>query len=372
MNTKDDKDNNREQAPAAPEMNAGEHPEEKRRAPFYRALLPQKDDSRRVRIYKLLSLFFACVFIASAAYLLNDLVIQPLLSDREQADIRSMYYTSSQPAPSSSGSDESGAESAPVSSAPPERDAQGRLIRFVNLQKVNPDIVGWINLPNTNIDLPVLQANTKDPEFYLSHDYNKNSSKMGSIFADAKSKVAGTETKSIVLYGHTLNSGRMFSELGKYKSYAFFKENPLFTFDTVDNPAQWKIISVILTNTLPEQGEPFDYMKTTFKNDSDYLNFMYQLRIRSLFNTGVDFNADDQLLLLSTCSYEFDDFRLVVAARRVRTGESAAVDTSRVLYNNKTVYPDCWYRKNGGSKPVWPATYEQAVKNKVLPWSESE
>lgn len=366
MGTRDDNESKSEN-PSQPEKKHSDTPHRKK-VPFYRSVLPWKGDSRKAVVYKILSLLAVLVFLGSAGYLLNDLVIQPAIADREQQDIKKLYYPEPQPASSAS---QSQSETA-VSSAPPERDAQGRLIRFVQLQKVNPDIVGWINIPNTIIDLPVLQANAKDPEFYLDHDYNKNYSKFGSIFADAKSKAADGKTKSTILYGHSLNSGRMFTQLNKYKDYSFLKQNPVFTFDTVKDTSQWKIISVILTNTLPDQGVPFNYMRTDFKSDGDYLNFVYQLRIRSLFNTGVSFRADDRILLLSTCSYEFTDFREVVVARRVRSGESTAVDETHILYNNKAVYPDCWYKKYGGSRPQWPDTYEQAVKNKVLAWSENE
>ena len=51
------------------------------------------------------------------------------------------------------------------------------------------------------------------------------------------------------------------------------------------------------------------------------------MEIRSLFDTGVDVSADDQIVLLSTCSYEMDGFRTVIAARKVREGEDTTVDT---------------------------------------------
>ncbi len=371
MSTQND---NRPQSAEKPDSAAEPTVPAKKRLPFYRSMLPWKGDSRRQITYKIISLVAGCVFIVCAVLLLNDLVIQPALSDKKQQDIMKIYYADSKPSSSSTAAapSASGASSAPVVSAPPERDAQGRLIRFLELQKVNPDIVGWIKVPNTIIDLPILQANAKDPEFYLDHDYNKNYSKFGSVFADANSPVTDEKVKSIILYAHSLNSGRMFTELNKYKNYDFYKSNPVFNFDTVNGPSQWKIISVILTNTLPDQGIPFNYLRTSFKSDSDYLNFVYQLRIRSLFNTGVSFNAEDKIVLLSTCSYEFTDFREVVVARKVRSGESGSVDITRTGYNNKVVFPDCWYKKNGGTKPVWPTSYEQAVKKKVLSWGEKE
>jgi len=162
----------------------------------------------------------------------------------------------------------------------------------------------------------------------------------------------------------------MFTQLKNYKTLDFYKSTPTFVSDTVDDQSQWKVLSVFVTNTLPEQGEPFNYMKTSFKDDNDYLNFVYQLRIHSIYNTGVSLNAKDKILLLSTCSYEFTDFREVVVARRVRAGESDSVKTDHTTYNSRVLYPDCWYRKNSGTRPVWPSTYEQAVKNKVLSWGE--
>lgn len=344
---------------------------EKHRLPFYRSLLPWKGDSRNLVVNKVICLIAGCVFLVCAAFLMQDLVVLPVIADTEQNDIKQLYYASSdQPVSSSPTAASAASSQVPVSSAPPERDAQGRLIKFLELQKINPAIVGWIKVPNTIIDLPVLQADSKDPEFYLTHDYNNKYAKYGSIFVDSHCSVEQGKSKSIILYGHSLNSGRMFTELNKYKNYSFYKSNPVFTFDTIDSQSQWKIISIFLTNTLPDQGEPFDYLKTQFKDSSEYLNFVYQMRIRSLFNTGVSFNKDDQIVLLSTCSYEFTDFREVVVARKVRDGESSEVDVTKISYNNKVVYPDCWYKKNGGTKPVWPDTYELALKKNTLPWGE--
>ncbi len=339
----------------------------KSKLPFYRSLLPWKGDSKKLIVNKAICLIAGCVFLVCTAFLIHDLVVLPAIADTEQQDIKQIYYASSE---QSTVSLQSTASEAPVSSAPPERDAQGRLIKFLELQKINSAIVGWIKVPNTIIDLPILQASTKDPEFYLNHDYNKNYTKYGSVFVDSRCSVEKGKSRSILLYGHSLNSGRMFTQLNKYKTLDFYKTAPVFTFDTIDSQSQWKIISVFLTNTLPDQGEPFNYLKTDFKNDSDFLNFVYQMRIRSLYNTGVSFNKNDKIVLLSTCSYEFTDFREVVVARKVRANESDEVDVEKASYNNKVVYPDCWYKKSGGKKPIWPSTYEQAVKKKVLSWGE--
>ena len=337
------------------------------RIPIYRSLLPWKGDSKKEIMKKMLTLLNVSVLLVCVSLLINDLVLEPVRSDREQQDVKKLYYST----PPSSKMDMPSSSKVAVSSKPLEQEAMpSKPSRFAAQQKVNPDIVGWITIPNTNIDLPVLQANPQAPEFYLTHDTNKNNAVYGRIFADCRAPVTDQNSRSMILYGHSLLSGRMFTQLNKYKALDFYKSAPSFTFDTIDDQSKWKVISVFLTNTLPEQGEPFDYMKTNFKSDSDYLNFVYQLRIRSIYNTGVSCNANDKIVLLSTCSYEFKDFREVVVARKARAGASNVVKTDRASYNNKVLYPDCWYKKNGGKKPVWPSTYEQAVKDKVLSWSE--
>ena len=73
-------------------------------------------------------------------------------------------------------------------------------------------------------------------------------------------------------------------------------------------------------------------------------------------------------MTLSTCSYEFKDFRTVVVARQVREGEDETVDVSQAVTNSRAVFPDCWYEKRGGQKPQWPDTYQEAVEQGLIDW----
>lgn len=333
----------------------------KKKLPFYRNWIPWKGDSRREIARKCVSLVALCVFLVSVGILLNELVIQPILADKNADDIKKIYYQS---VTSSSNS--------PASQPPaPQRDSSGRLIKFVELQKINNDIKGWIQIPNTVIDYPVLQSSITSPEYYLKRDYHKAYTKYGSIFLDARCNVLKPPTiqKNHILYGHSMQDGRMFAALIKFNELNVYKSSAVFTYDTLVKTANWKIISVFKTNTDSSQGKIFDYLKTDFNSDSDYMNFIYQLRIRSIIQTPVDIKPTDQIVTLSTCSYEFDGFRTVVVARRVRDGESATVDTSKAQINPNVLYPNCWYEKNGGKAPNLPSTYEQAKKQGLIDWA---
>lgn len=89
-----------------------------------------------------------------------------------------------------------------------------------------------------------------------------------------------------------------------------------------------------------------------FQNEKDFMNYVYNVRVRSMVNCPVDVNEDDSLITLSTCSYEYTDFRTVIVARKVRKGESAKVDVSQASANNNAVWPQVYYDRNGGTRPT--------------------
>ena len=323
---------------------------------------PKKGDSKKLVINKILTIIALLVFLVCGGILLYEFVLQPMQTDQSNEKLQGLYYHEA--------SSRETEEGEPAVSSEPEKDENGILLKFEDVRKINPDVVGWINIPNTIIDLPVVQSSEEDPEYYLNRDYEHNVTKSGSIFLDSRDSLEEPASKNLILYGHSLNSGRMFTDLLKYKQLDFYKNAPVFTFDTVYEESQWKIISVFITNTLESHGEVFDYLRVNFSSDEDYLNFVYQTRIRSLYNTGVSFNANDQIVMLSTCSYEYDNWREVVVARKVRPGESAEVDVSQVNWNPRTLYPDIWYTSRGGSKPAWPATYAEAKAQGLVTWTE--
>ena len=225
-----------------------------------------------------------------------------------------------------------------------------------SLKKINDEIVGWIQINDTRIDYPVLwhEGDDRSSQYYLSHNYKGEWDPWGSIFIDYRCSKA-EESKNVVIHGHHMDDGSMFADLLKYGGTSgnldFYKSSPTITFNTPEENATYKIISVFKTNTLSSQGEFYNYMVGDFQNEKDFMNYVYNVRIRSLFNCPVDVNEDDELITLSTCSYEFTDFRTVVVARKVRDGESTKVDTSQASINNNAVWPEVYYNRYGGTRP---------------------
>lgn len=233
----------------------------------------------------------------------------------------------------------------------------GDTIDWKKLKEINEEIVGWIQLDNTQIDYPVLyhKGDDRTYQYYLSHNYKGDYDSFGSIFLDYRC-TKGTDSKNIVMHGHHIQDGSMFGDLLKYGGTTgdldFYKKSPIIEFDTPEAQGTYKIISVFKTNTLSSQGEFFNYMIGDFQNEKDFMNYVYNVRIRSLFNCPVDINEDDELITLSTCSYEFTNWRTVVVARKVRVGESKKVDVSKATLSNNIVWPQVYYSAYGGTRPT--------------------
>ena len=180
--------------------------------------------------------------------------------------------------------------------------------RYLSLLEINQDVVGWISVPNTVIDYPVVQA--EDNDYYLRRDIHGKRANAGTIYMDYRSD-AQSKDNNTILYGHHMRNGSMFKDLVKYKQEEFFLQNDDIRFDTLFDEIKWEVFSVYITEA------DFPYTQTTFASDEDYLDFLDKIKGKSMFEKEMTLSKEDQILTLSTCTYEYDDARFVVHARRV-------------------------------------------------------
>ncbi len=327
-------------------------------------------------------------FIIFSGLFINEVVIQPIRIHNSVKYTRDLYNRSAE-TPSTAAptlaptlpAAEATQDTAPAPQATPtpdpNRDDKGRLLQFKDLLAVNEDVKGWITIKNTdtNIDYVVTQPGRDDPDYYLDKDINGEYSKAGTLYLDPLSSIE-KHTQSLVIHGHNMVSTteKMFHEILQYKKLDFYREHPIINFDTIYDTGEWKVFAVFFTPGDIDNQDFFEYRKATFPNASGFLNFVYQIRIRSVLNVdSVDIREDDRLLILSTCShYELGNYRTVVVARKVREGESSATDTDSTARNENVLHTKDYYRHNGGEAPVLPATFEEALEKGLINWYSSE
>lgn len=197
-------------------------------------------------------------------------------------------------------------------STPEQENSPGKkeaMARYTSLLEMNEDVVGWISVPGTVIDYPVVQA--RDNDYYLRRDIHGKSARAGTIFMDYRSDKLG-KGKNTILYGHHMRNGSMFKDLVKYKREDFFQKNGYIRFDTLYEEIEWEVFSVYITEV------DFPYGQTAFDSDEEYITFLEGIKGRSMFEKDIELTEEAQILTLSTCTYEYDNARLVVHARRVR------------------------------------------------------
>ena len=307
---------------------------------FVNRFIPKRGDGAKEVGRKCVVIASFCVFMAALSLLLYNMVFLSMKNAALNGEIQKIAYSTED--------DDSVGDN---------KSDDGKTINWDKLKKINSEIVGWIQMDNTKIDYPVMwnQDDNRNYQFYLSHNYKKDYDSYGSVFVDYRC-TKGTDSKNIVLHAHHIRDGSMFGNLMKFGGTSgdldFYKKTPTIEFDTPDGNGTYKIISVFKTNTLSSHGEFFNYMVGDFQNEKDFMNYVYNVRVRSLFNCPVDVNEDDELLTLSTCSYEFTNFRTVVVARKVRAGESTKVDVSKASLNKNAVWPQVYYSAYGGTRPT--------------------
>ena len=282
-------------------------------------------------VSKVILFISVIVFLGSGGYLVYKYFGEPYLEQLELASYKKDYQSED---PSTA---EDGVWNNNEKKEEEERLEDGALASFQTIRELNSDVVGWINISNTLIDYPVVQ--TKDNSYYLRHNINKEYNYSGCPFLDYRNSVKpDSDTRNFIIYGHHRRNGTMFAQLKKYNDVDFYKENPVIRFDTIYNRSEWIIFSNFRATTTWASGTPFNYIQTDFKDDAEFLKFVDELKKRSLITTPVDVRADDKILLLSTCSYEKSHWRMVIAARRVRDGESK-IDVSKAYKATNPLMP---------------------------------
>ncbi len=168
----------------------------------------------------------------------------------------------------------------------------------------NNDMVGWLTVPGTEIDISVVQTSNND--YYLNHDFNKKWNSMGWAFADYRNSFPNLDSNTII-YGHTYNRTIIFSTLSDILKDEWLndKEKQYITFNTLEENGTWEVFSVY---TIPKTS---DYL--VISTDDEFINMITE---RSIKDFDVEVSSSDKILTLSTC-YKSSNTRLVLHAKKI-------------------------------------------------------
>lgn len=167
---------------------------------------------------------------------------------------------------------------------------------IVALKELNDETVGWLNVPGTNIDYPVVKA--KDNAYYLKHNFKKEKDYNGWVFMNYLNSAEMLDKNTIIFAHNRYYSNIMFGTLNKVGKKAWYqniKEN-LITYSDINKEMKWEVFAAY---TVPVTD---DYLVTNFSTDEEFNKFIQMIRGRSIINSDLEIKSTDKILTLSTCA----------------------------------------------------------------------
>ncbi len=195
-----------------------------------------------------------------------------------------------------------------------EEEVKDYEIDFTKLLEINSDIIGWIYLPDTNINYPIVQGS--DNDFYLTHGFQKEFNYAGAIFMDYRSNPDFSDNNTVI-YGHNMWHDTMFTHIEKMKDETFFKEHPYVYIYTKEANYRCEVISIYTTTY---HSDNFDFF---VDDENSYQAYLDLIQSSSDFKTNVEVSVEDKIVSLVTCSHEYrnqsSDLRYLLQVKLVKS-----------------------------------------------------
>lgn len=182
---------------------------------------------------------------------------------------------------------------------------------FTNLLATNKNTVGWIYVPNTNIDYPVVQHT--DNDYYLTHSFDNTQNSAGWIFADYRNNCDNLDYNTVI-YGHNRKDKSMFGSLKNVLNSDWYsnEENLYINFSTLTENHVYKVFSTFVCN----DADVPSYINTSFSSPDEFNSYLQKLKNASSYNFNTDLENTEHIITLYTC-YGLNDQRLLVCAKLI-------------------------------------------------------
>lgn len=208
-------------------------------------------------------------------------------------------------------------------------DIPNLLPKIKEADEQNEHTVGWLQVPNTSMDEAVVKHpddTSNSNAFYLRRGFDKRYHEQGTYYVDYRCNIDGTRfglSKNTIIYGHSFTDdvqGLKMNQMKKFRaSEDFARANPYIYFSLEGENLAWEVFAVFDTSITHHYNNPNP-------TADEFKELVSEATKRSYYVYDVQVNADDKILTLSTCTYNYDpgypnNYRYVVMARLVGDGE---------------------------------------------------
>jgi len=196
------------------------------------------------------------------------------------------------------------------------------------LHEQNPDLAGWIRIPGTAVDYPVMRSPETDWDFYLHHNFEREEAFEGIPYIWPHHETADDDL--VFIFAHNMADGSMFADVAKYTDSSFLEQHPVIELSSLYTERNFEIISVFKVWVDEEAEEqwyyhpqrgtderidfPYGFM-TGWESADQFYEFLALSERNALHSTGAKAAYGERMIALWTCaSASPDEMRLVVTA----------------------------------------------------------
>jgi len=228
--------------------------------------------------------------------------------DFEQlAELIAVEKSTASPAPT--GSPPADKQPGPAAtSSPDSQESQEQRRDLSELFAMNEDFVGWLCIPETDINYPVMHT-PNDPEKYLRRNFQGEYSESGVPFLDFRCSL---DSGNLIIYGHNMMNGTMFAALQGYVQEDFCKAHPIVEFQTADGCAEYRVFAVAWVKSNDDWYKAID-----LSSAEDFNSAVDKVMSKALFTINSAPEYGVQILTLSTCYDSAHNGRLLVLAAKL-------------------------------------------------------
>ena len=176
-------------------------------------------------------------------------------------------------------------------------------------KELNPDVVGYIYIPDTVIDYPILQKEGSD-DYYLKHNFDQKKGYPGCISLEKYANPCLND-KVCTIYGHNMHNGTMFGSLHRmYRDFDYFKAHEYFYIFTEESVRKYRFICIThysdehLLKDDFKMNDDGEFVFEGFKGDepTKIMQALKDYNDEKAYFYQTDITDEDELMILSTCN----------------------------------------------------------------------
>ncbi len=257
-------------------------------------------------------LLFLAVMLCISAGLFGIMLRYAIVSQRQFRELSAQVHAA-QTTQTAASTTQAQEPTAAQETAPTVQTAPQILAQYQQLYEENAELFGWLSIPDTVIDYPVMHT-PDDPEKYLHADFNGEYSFAGTPFVDAKCSL---DSDNLLIYAHNMLDGSMFRSLLNYQEVTYWQEHPSIYFSTLYEEGEYEVLAAFYDRVYYKTETVFKfYQFIDAADEAEFDEAIAQFQEKSLYDTGVTAAYGDKLITLVTCAYHTDNGRFVVVARK--------------------------------------------------------